>query len=346
MFSFSEIQGRENLFPFTLTRHTADLRTGMFSIREKWILAQTIFPAIEAAGEIPANLIPGFDFFKAVSEQGLDHALSDLSTYRIIQYPWDIVTHNTWALVEDFRMITQTGISSPIPETIKLTGPAERLFIEEGAVVGHCFINTETGPVHIGKQAEIMDGVMIRGPVSIGQAAVVKMGAAIYGGTSIGPFCIAGGELKNTVLFEYSNKAHHGYLGDAVIGAWCNLGAGTSCSNIRNTATPVKVWHIHQKAFVPAGLKCGLLMGDHSRCGINTSFNTGTVVGVSANIFQSGTLLPKYIPSFSWGTDGGIRYEIEKALADINNWMAFKNQRLSISDIEKLTFIYSNTEQI
>jgi UDP-N-acetylglucosamine diphosphorylase / glucose-1-phosphate thymidylyltransferase / UDP-N-acetylgalactosamine diphosphorylase / glucosamine-1-phosphate N-acetyltransferase / galactosamine-1-phosphate N-acetyltransferase len=152
-----------------------------------------------------------------------------------------------------------------------------------------------------------MEGAMLRGPVSIGDRSIVKMGAAIYGATTIGPGCIVGGEIKNSIFFSYSNKAHDGYIGDAVIGSWCNLGAGTSCSNIRNTATPVKIWNIHQHCFMEAGLKCGLIMGDYSRCGINTSFNTGTVVGVCANIFQSGSLQPKYIPSFSWGSDTGIR---------------------------------------
>lgn len=346
MFSFSEIHCRENLFPFTFTRHTADIRTGMFTTRERWKMATASFPNLDLLQNIPANIIPGYDFFSAASGQGLEKALTDTTTYRTIHYPWDISLHNAWAIEQDFRMVSPGKKSLAIPETVKLTGSADQLFIEDGAKLGHCFINTEQGPVYIGKQAELMDGVMLRGPVSIGANAVIKMGAAVYGGTTIGPHCIVGGELKNVVLFEYSNKAHHGYLGDAVVGAWCNLGAGTSCSNIRNTATPVKVWHIHQKTFINAGLKCGLIMGDYSRCGINTSFNTGTVVGVSANIFQSGALLPKYIPSFSWGTDTGIRYDPEKAISDINNWMAFKHLSLSLSDIEQLKFIYSNTEYL
>jgi UDP-N-acetylglucosamine diphosphorylase/glucosamine-1-phosphate N-acetyltransferase len=187
---------------------------------------------------------------------------------------------------------------------------------------------------------------MLRGPVAIGEGAVVKMGAALYGATTIGPGCIIGGEVKNSVFFSFSNKAHDGYIGDAVIGSWCNLGAGTSCSNIRNTATPVKVWNISQHRFMEAGLKCGLMMGDYSRCGINTSFNTGTVVGVCANIFQSGSLQPKYIPSFSWGSDTGISYDPSKAIADINNWMAFKSRTLTQLETEQLKTLYSNTEKL
>lgn len=346
MSSFSEIHCRENLFPFTLTRHTADLRIGMFTNRERWTLAATYFSSLDQLQDIPANLIPGYEFFQHANVHGLESALVDGTTYRTIQYPWDIATHNAWVIEQDYRMMFRSKENVSLPDKVNITGPSDQLFIEPGATIGHCYINTEHGPVYIAKHAEIMDGVMMRGPVSVGEGAVIKMGATIYGGVSIGPFCIVGGELKNSVLFEYSNKAHHGYLGDAVIGAWCNLGAGTSCSNIRNTATPVKVWHMHQNSFLPAGLKCGVIMGDYSRCGINTSFNTGTVVGVSANIFQSGPLLPKYIPSFSWGTDNGIRYDFEKAIADINNWMSFKKLSLYQSDIEQLKFIYSNTEQL
>jgi len=346
MSSFNEIHCRENLFPLTLTRHTADIRTGMFTFRERWNFATSYFPELSLIQNIPANIIPGYDFILTVSQYGLENAFAHDHSYRTIQFPWDIMLHNAWAIEQDFLLICQAKKSQALPGSVKLTGPADQLFIEEGATIGHCFINTQQGPVYIGKQAEIMDGVMIRGPVSIGTNAVLKMGTALYGGTTIGPQCVVGGEIKNSVLFEYSNKAHHGYLGDAVVGAWCNLGAGTSCSNIRNTATGVKVWHMHQKTFLIASLKCGLIMGDYSRCGINTSFNTGTVVGVSANIFQSGPLLPKYIPSFSWGTDTGIRYDPEKAIADINNWMAFKQLSLSQPDIEQLKIIYRNTEQL
>ena len=191
-----------------------------------------------------------------------------------------------------------------------------------------------------------MEGAMLRGPLFIGEGTVIKMGAAIYGATSIGPQCLIGGEIKNSVLFGYSNKGHEGYLGDSVIGEWCNLGAGTTSSNIRNNASAVKVWDMKNRIFTEAGLKCGLLMGDYSRASINSSFNTGTVVGVCANIFQPGGLLPKFIPSFSWGASTDLKYSFDKALVDINNWMNFKNQSLSTEQINTLQHIFSLNDKI
>jgi UDP-N-acetylglucosamine diphosphorylase / glucose-1-phosphate thymidylyltransferase / UDP-N-acetylgalactosamine diphosphorylase / glucosamine-1-phosphate N-acetyltransferase / galactosamine-1-phosphate N-acetyltransferase len=345
MLSFSEIHCRENLFPFTLTRHTADIRTGIFTIREKWKMAAALFPGLHLPDHIPANIVPGPVFFKAIAEQGYDQAILQTVSFKTITYPWQLPAINEWAMLQDFELVKMTEISRSISPTNKISGDPDLILIEEGAVVEHCFLNTSKGPIYIGRNAEIMEGSMLRGPVSIGEGAVVKMGAAIYGATTIGPGCMVGGEIKNSIFFSFSNKAHEGYIGDAVIGSWCNLGAGTSCSNIRNTATPVKVWNMHQHSFLEAGLKCGLLMGDYSRCGINTSFNTGTVVGVSANIFQSGSLQPKFIPSFSWGSDTGIRYHFDKAISDINNWMAFRQRSLTEQEKEQLKNIYSNTEK-
>jgi UDP-N-acetylglucosamine diphosphorylase/glucosamine-1-phosphate N-acetyltransferase len=345
MFSFSETHCRENLFPFTLTRHTADIRMGIFTIREKWELAAELFPGLHLHDPVPANIVPGPGLFKAITEQGFDQAIQRSSFFKTITYPWEIPAINEWALLQDFELVKLTRRPGRVSPTNKITGDAGLIFIEEGAVLEHCFLNTSKGPVHIGRNTEVMEGSMLRGPVSIGEHSVVKMGAAIYGATTIGPGCIVGGEIKNSIFFSYSNKAHDGYMGDAVIGSWCNLGAGTSCSNIRNTATPVKVWNMHQHGFMEAGLKCGLMMGDYSRCGINTSFNTGTVVGVSANIFQSGSLQPKFIPSFSWGSDTGIRYHFDKAISDINNWMAFRQRSLTEQEKEQLKNIYSNTEK-
>jgi UDP-N-acetylglucosamine diphosphorylase/glucosamine-1-phosphate N-acetyltransferase len=345
MFSFSETHCRENLFPFTLTRHTADIRTGIFTTREKWELAVELFPDLHLPNDIPANIIPGVDFFKAIVEQGYEYALSQPTLFKTVTYPWELPAINAWAIQQDLDLVKLTRSSAPIPTSNKITGDAKLIFIEEGAVVDHSYLNTNEGPIYIGRSALLMEGSMLRGPVSIGDHSVVKMGAAIYGATTIGPGCVVGGEIKNSIFFSFSNKAHEGYIGDAVIGSWCNLGAGTSCSNIRNTATAVKVWNMHQHCFIEAGLKCGVMMGDYSRCGINTSFNTGTVVGVSANIFQSGSLQPKYIPSFSWGSDTGIRYHLDKAIADINNWMAFRKRILTEREIDQLKNIFSNTEK-
>jgi hypothetical protein len=166
------------------------------------------------------------------------------------------------------------------------------------------------------------------------------MGATIYGATTIGPFAVAGGEIKNSILNAYANKAHHGYLGDAVIGEWCNLGAGTSCSNIKNTGGKIRVWDMHRKVYKTAGQKCGLLMGDFSKSAINTSFNTGTVTGICTNIFDGGGLTPKFIPSFSWGIQSGQQYLLEKALAEIETWMKFKNTILSEEKKQILNKIY------
>lgn len=212
-------------------------------------------------------------------------------------------------------------------------------------VAEHCYINASGGPVYVSSGVEIMEGVMLRGPIFIGRDSVIKMGATVYGATTIGPKCIVGGEVKNSVIFGYSNKAHEGYLGDAVIGEWCNLGAGTSCSNIRNSASPVKVWLMDRKIFVKAGLKCGLLMGDYSRCSINSSFNTGTVVGVCANIFKPGNLLPKFIPSFSWGPTSKVRYTFEKAISDIDSWMSFKGLSITKEQVKSLQYIFSINEK-
>ena len=182
-----------------------------------------------------------------------------------------------------------------------------------------------------------MEGTAIRGPFACGEGVVIKMNSCIYGATTIGPYCTAGGEIKNSVFFAYSNKAHDGYIGDSVIGEWCNLGAGTINSNIKNNASTVKVWTT--KGEMNAGKKCGVFMGDYSKTAINTSINTGTVMGVCSNVFETG-LTPKYIPNFSWGSDGLRRYELEKALTDIDNWKKLKG--LMVSDREKqiLTDIY------
>lgn len=338
---FSEDHCREQLLPFTLTRHTADLRIGMFTIREKWELALRRFPGLSLPESIPADIIPGADFFKLLFEKSWAEAIADSTSYRVLHHPWQIAQHNDWAIRQDFAMAVEDRESAHVPATVYLTAGND-LFLEEGVTAGHCYINTKDGPVYISADVEIMDGAMLRGPIFIGRGSVIKMGAAIYGATSIGPYCIVGGEVKNSVLFGYANKAHEGYLGDSVLGEWCNLGAGTTCSNIRNTATPVKVWNMKRNAFTEAGLKCGLLMGDYSRCAINSSFNTGTVVGISANIFQPGLLLPKYIPSFSWGPTPEMKYTLDKAISDINNWMSFKKQSLTRDQIKTLHHIFND----
>ena len=254
-----------------------------------------------------------------------------------IRYPWDLFQVNALAITMDFEWLKKEFRSSKISGTNRLIG--SDVFIEKGATMEHCFINSEGGPVYIGKNATIMEGCMLRGPVSIGDGAVVKMGTRIYGATTIGPGCMVGGEIKNSIVFGYSNKAHDGYLGDSIIGEWCNLGAGTSNSNIRNNASPV--WVYTPNGPVNAGLKCGVMMGDYSRTAINTSINTGTVIGVSANVFGQG-LTPKYIPCFSWGSEGIERYKFDKAKADIENWKSFKGQSVSEQESNILKHIFDN----
>ena len=258
---------------------------------------------------------------------------------KAIHYPWHIFQLNDWAIREDFVLVTARRNSSPISRTNKLIKP-NQLFIEQGVKMEHCFLNASEGPIYIGKNVVIMEGSMIRGPVAIGEGSVVKMGTKIYGATTIGPNCLVGGEIKNSVLFGYSNKAHDGYLGDSVIGEWCNLGAGTSNSNIKNTGSDVKYWVDAHKKEVAAGNKGGLLMGDYSRSAINTSFNTGTVVGVSCNIFAKG-LTPKLMPNFSWGCDGIERYKLEKALKDIDRWKELKGHSVTPDEKRILTDIYN-----
>jgi len=257
---------------------------------------------------------------------------------KAIHYPWQIFQLNAWALQQDYELLTAGRKSKVISKTNKLVKPAQ-IFVEPGAKVEYCFINATDGPVYIGKNAVIMEGSMLRGPVAICEGAVVKMGTKIYGATTVGPFCTVGGEIKNSVLFGYSNKAHEGYLGDSVLGEWCNLGAGTSNSNVKNNAGEVKYCIDADKKEMSAGQKGGLLMGDYSKAAINTSFNTGTMVGVCCNVFTTG-LTPKMISNFSWGADGIIKYKLKKSLIDIDNWKKLKGLSITAKEKQILSDIY------
>jgi len=257
---------------------------------------------------------------------------------KTIKFPWDIIKLNDWALRQDVSFLKEERRFQKVSSTNKTTFD-KGIYIEKGAVVEHCFLNATDGPIYIAKGALVMEGSMLRGPVAIGENATVKMGKKIYGATSIGPNCSVGGEIKNAVLFGNSNKAHDGYLGDSVIGEWCNLGAGTSNSNVKNNASTIMMYT--PTGLVNVGVKCGVIMGDYSRTAINTSINTGTVIGVCCNVFGNG-LTPKYIPSFSWGSDGLQRYESEKALAHIENWKALKNQKLTDNEASILNHIFDH----
>lgn len=257
---------------------------------------------------------------------------------KAIRFPWDIFQLNDWAIRQDFALLTYKRKSAAIPRTNKVISPAN-IFIEKGAKVDHSILNASTGPIYIGKNAEILEGCSIRGPFAMGEGATLKMGAKVYGATTLGPYCTAGGEIKNSVMFGYSNKAHDGYLGDSVVGEWCNMGAGTTNSNLKNNAGDVKLWT--PAGEVSAGKKCGVMMGDYSRTAINTSINTGTVIGVSCNVFGNG-LTPKYIPDFSWGSEGVNRYDLAKALEDIAGWKSLKGHVVSENEKSILTYIFNH----
>ncbi len=227
---------------------------------------------------------------------------------------YDIFSKNGEAIKQDFELLTKGRKSEKLSETNRVIG-AENIFVEKGAKVEFATLNATTGPIYIGEDSEIMENSVIRGPFSLGKHAVVKLAAKIYGPTTIGPWSKVGGEINNSVLFAHSNKAHDGFLGNSVIAEWCNLGSDTNTSNLKNTYEPVRLWNYSQGSFTSTGLTfCGLIMGDHSKCGINTMFNTGTVIGVNCNIFGSG-FQRNYIPSFRWGGTGRqSTYNIKKAI--------------------------------
>lgn len=266
------------------------------------------------------------------------NAIAIKEEIKTLQYPWDIFQLNDWAIRQDFALLTKKRKSQPISKSNSVVTP-ENIFLEKGARVEHSILNAAAGPVYIGKNAEVMEGSVIRGPFAMGEGACLKMGAKVYGATTLGPYSVGGGEIKNSVLFGFSNKAHDGYLGDSVIGEWCNLGAGTTNSNLKNNAGDIRVWT--PKGQIKAGIKCGVMMGDYSRTAINTTINTGTVIGVCSNVFGNG-LTPKYIPNFSWGSDGVDRYGFEKALQDIEGWKKLKNQAITDNEKSILKYIFKH----
>lgn len=258
----------------------------------------------------------------------------------IVNFMWDIFSKNAAAIAEDFDLVTKGRKSAPLSKSNTHIGKG-KIFIEKGASVEAAIINTNNGNVYIGKDAVVMEGTLIRGPFALCEHAEVKMGAKIYGATTFGPYCKVGGEVNNSVIFGYSNKAHDGFLGNSVIGEWCNLGADTNNSNLKNNYGNVKLWNYAQQEMIDTGLQfCGLFMGDHSKCGINTMFNTGTVVGVNANIF-GGDFPINFIRSFSWGgAEEFVDYKLEKALSVAEKVMGRRNIPLTEEDKKILTQIH------
>ncbi len=277
-----------------------------------------------------------------------DALISSVETstmYTSVENVWDIFSKNGDAIKADFDLITRGRTSQPLSTSNTVIGDAKQIFLEEGAIIEASILNTNTGPIYIDKDAEIMEGSVVRGPFSLGEHAALKLSTKIYGPTTVGPHSKVGGEVNNSVIFAYSNKGHDGFLGNSVIGEWCNLGADTNNSNLKNNYGNVKLYSYSQKKMIDTGLQfCGLIMGDHSKCGINTMFNTGTVVGVGANIFGGG-FPPTHISSFSWGgADGMEEYKFDKMIETASRVFARRN--LTVNAVEKdiLEKIFKNTE--
>lgn len=377
---------RNALLPFTYTRPVADIRVGILTIREKWekhlgYTTTTLteeylmdkFPMVELEEnvminasflptEVLAEMIIGLEENQAIFSD--DEVIAfyskdsqeevDFDTYEIIEYndeclrienPWDIFQKNDAAIREDFELLTEGRTSEPIPSSVNVIG-AENVFIEEGAKLEFVTLNASTGPIYIGKNSEIMENSVIRGPFALCEEGQVKMGAKVYGATTVGPHSRIGGEVSNSVLFGYSNKGHDGFLGNSVLGEWCNLGADTNNSNLKNNYEEVKLWSYEKEGFVKTGLQfCGLMMGDHSKCGINTMFNTGTVVGVSANIFGSG--FPRnFVPSFSWGGASGFTtYVTKKAFETAKIVMSRRKVEFTEQDAAILEHVFEESKK-
>ena len=359
--------------PLSLTRPVGNLRMGIFTNDERWkqflpeaeigfeteeYLSKR-FPKIEGGVTVNAAVIANEDVVAAVMhlEQNTALFLNDVflagatnasekiqflgETPVILKNRWDIYALNHLVLKQDFDLLTAGRKSQKLSDTNTLIGPKEMLFIEEGAKVEAAILNTSTGPIYIGKKAEIMEGSIVRGPLAMCEESALKLGAKIYGATTLGPHCKVGGEVNNVVFQAYSNKGHDGFLGNALIGEWCNLGADTNTSNLKNNYGMVDTYSYETNGQVKTDVQfMGVCMGDHSKCGINTMFNTGTVTGVSSNIFGAG-FPSKFIPSFTWGgAEGSEPFRFEKAVEYANNMMARRGLELSSEEIAILKYIH------
>ena len=377
---------RNSLLPLTFTRPVADIRIGILTIREKWekhlgLTTTTIteeyledkYPMVELEENIlinasfcPTNNL--VDKVKSLSENEAIFKGEDViafyssdtqeevnfDTYSQIEFEEeliqvkntsDIFTLNGKAIQQDFDLITKGRTSMPIPAGVQFLNK-ENIFIEEGAEIIFASLNASEGPIYIGKDALVMEHSSIRGPFAMCEHTILKMGAKIYKDTTIGPFSKIGGEVNNSVIFGYSSKGHDGYLGNSVIGEWCNLGAGSNNSNLKNNYAEVKLWDYETDRFKKTGLQfCGLIMGDHSKCSINTMFNTGTVIGVSVNLFGSG--FPRnFVPSYSWGGAAGFTtFQMKKVSEVTTEVMKRKNLLLDEKDQKILDYIFEETKQ-
>ncbi len=375
---------RENLLPFTYTRPVAAIRVGILTIAEKWehYLEHTIsyltqdylqykFPIKTTADNILINgavcptdhlvlairqlkkgesLMAGTTMVAARTEDAYSLGTTKFTpkTYSgdvtVIDQPWRIFEYNGAQIRSDFERVTAGRKSKNIDDPHTRVYGGENIFIEHGVRLQAAILNASDGPIYIGPNVQVQEGAIIRGPFSIGAHSVINMGAKMRADTSIGPHCKVGGEVSNTVMFGFSSKVHDGFLGSSVIGEWCNMGADTNTSNMKNNYEVVKLYNYPRRSFVSTGLTfCGLMMGDHSKCGINTMFNTGTVTGVSANVFGSG--YPRnFIPSFAWGgAQGFSTYQLAKVLDTASKAMERRGQALTEADKKILKHIFDQT---
>ena len=377
---------RDTLLPFTYTRPVADIRIGILTIREKWenYLGNTIttitedylserFPMVEMDENvlINASFLPNTELVNLVANLNEKEAVFygeeviafytketqeevDFSTYTHIEYEgpllrientWDIFSKNGEAMQADFELLTKGRKSAPISKTNSLVNP-ENIFLEEGASVEYSILNASEGPIYLGKNSEVWEGNLIRGGFALCEKAVVKMGARIYGPTTVGPYSKVCGEISNSVLIGYSSKGHEGYLGNSVLGEWCNIGADSNNSNLKNNYAKVRLWNYDTEKFEQTGLQfCGLMMGDHSKTAINTMFNTGTVIGVNCNIYVPG--FPRnFVPSFSWGGASGFTtYQPQKAFEAAKVMMARRGVEFNEMDAKILNHVFEETKR-
>lgn len=382
-FILADFNKHQSLLPFTYTRPACEVRCGILTMRERWEkhlnvkvsyltqdYLQIKYPLVESDDNL---VIDGTTFATAalckainnlkpqqklvVNNAVIAYRVEDLQTplkelkqvdfveeeVESIYYTWDIFSKNGKALEADFDLITAGRKSQPIPEGVQYVNK-DRIFIEKGATIQFSILNASTGCIYIGKDAEVMEGSIIRGAFALCDHAATKLGAKVYGPTTVGPHSKIGGEVNNSVIFGYSNKGHDGFLGNSVLGEWCNLGADTNTSNLKNNYAAVKLWNYETNRFTNTGLQfCGLMMGDHSKCGINTMFNTGTVVGVSANIYGAG--YPRnFIPSFNWGgPQGNMTYKSVKAYEVAQIVMQRRGVTLEQVDIDILDHVFEKT---
>ena len=371
----------KDFFPFTFTRPSAELRTGILTFSERWqrllgITQVSYLTADYLQGKYPytgvseevtlsiyANFLPtprlleqlhSLEVGESITYQGRTLAfvgksitLSSIPPIEweeplvVFEKPTDLFTYNDKAIDFDFELLTKGRTSAPLSPTNGFLGDRADLFIEEGAKVEFATLNCQKGKIYIGKDAEVMEGSHLRGPIALCEHATVNMGAKLYGATTIGPYSKVGGEISNSVIWGYSNKGHDGFLGNSVLGQWCNLGADTNVSNLKNTYNTIQLWDYQKGDYTSSGLQfCGVLMGDHSKTAINTQINSGTTVGVFANLFSAG-FPSKYIPNFAWGTSAD-KYRLDEAFAVAERVMARRGIAFDQREQHILQWLFDN----